>query len=84
VNDARHDARSKYFHCSTIANFAGGSKKRFVVLLSAKTFCRESPLHYVIDSSGILNTKRPHHKTGTTIARLSKINPTPEQKKCIY
>ena len=37
-------------------------------LAVTKTFCREPPLHYVIDSSGILNTKTPRHETGTTIA----------------
>ena len=62
-----HDTISKYFHCPTIANFTDGFEKRFVVLLVEENFLpRTSTVHYVIDGSGILNTKRPRHETVST------------------
>src|SRR5262245_16560303 len=64
-----HDAIGKYFHCPTIVNFTDGLKKPFVVLLVQEhPLPRTSTVHYVIDGSGILNTKRPRHETVTITA----------------
>jgi hypothetical protein len=64
-----HDATGKYFHCPTITNFTDGLKKPFVVLLFQKhPLPRTSTVHYVIDGSGILNTKRPRHDKVTITA----------------
>jgi hypothetical protein len=62
-----HNTIGKYFHCPTIANFTDGLKKSFVVLLVEEDFLpRTSTVHYVIDGSGILNTKRPRHEMVST------------------
>lgn len=81
-----HKTIGKYVHCPTIVNFTDGLKKPVVVLLVQEhPLPRTSTVHYVIDSSRILNTKRPRHEMVSTIADrqlLTKdLTPSPSCKR---
>lgn len=57
-----HQTVCKEFDSPTVMDFARGLKKGLVVLLVEKDLLpRASPVHDVIDSSRVLNTKRPGH-----------------------
>ena len=71
-----HEAIGKYFHPPTIVNFTDGLKKGFVVLPVEKNLLpRTSAVHDVIDSSGILDTKRRRH---TMLVPLQIVNYQPK------
>ena len=72
-------------------DFANGFKKGLVVLLVNKDFLpRASPIHDVIDGSGVLNTKRPGHDNDPYPGRGLTVNKRfdpfflPDHAMCAY
>ena len=70
-----HKTIGKDLDSPTVVNFANGLNKGFVVLLVKEDFLpRASPIHDVIDGSGVLNTKRPSHDNGDYHSRTLIVN----------
>jgi hypothetical protein len=69
MSNAPEDPNAFYRRATNDRELHHSFKKRFVVLLVDRNFLpRTSTVHYVIDGSGVLNTKRQRHKTVRTIA----------------